>query len=258
MSIESNMTTKKECYFINPEKSADVDSIKKAFQWLFQQGGGYVAVNKNAVLDGIISQVIGEQEVKSLIKNGKVKVNGKEVILITERKSPFVGKGLPLVAIFPSVKFLDALQSIANEPAMLIVPLTMDSIKTWIKATNAKDLNAPINTAPEKLIENNVVVQALKQLSAGVNKSTGIIDFRDRDTVIEVFTILRDAGEDFKPEDVKAFLIREEGLKATYAQDIAELAEKVLEGKKLPRLYHPALASSWLDTWRKDAAEGNK
>jgi hypothetical protein len=44
-----------------------------------------------------------------------------------------------------------------------------------------------------------------------------------------------ECGESFTPEDVKAWLIREGGWNACHAQDAADLAQKVLEHKKLQK-----------------------
>lgn len=251
------MLNKKQAYFINSQ-GPEPESVKKAFRWLVQHSGGYVAVNGNAVLQGTVSDAIGESTVKALIKNGAVKINGKELFLITERKPLYVGKGLPLIAIFPSAKFLDEVQSIPNIPAMLVVPWTREEVDPWIRTMNAKDLDAPNNAAPEELVKNKIVVQALKSLSVCVNKSTGIIHPSDRETAIETFTILRDAGITFNPEDVKAFLIREEDWKANYAQDVADLAQKVLERRKLQRGRMSHYRPEILEIWRKEALEDNK
>ncbi len=251
------MSAKKEAYFINSE-GPEAGSVKKAFKWLFQYDGGYIAVNATNNLTGVISQVIGEQAVKLLVKNGILTVSGKQIILVTERKPLHIGNGLPLVAFYPDAKFLDVLQSVPNVPAMLVVPWLRKEIDPWIRTVNAKDFDAPANAVPEELIKNKVVVQALKSLSVLVNKSTGILHPLDKEKAIETFTILRDAGEEFNPEDVKAFLIREEGWKATYAQDVANIAQKVLERKKLQRGNHAHFRQEILEIWRKEALEGNK
>jgi hypothetical protein len=140
---------------------------------------------------------------------------------------------------------------------MLVVPWILEETKPWIRTVNAKDLDAPTDSPPEELIKSKVVAQALRTLSAMVNKSTGILHPLDKGKAIETFTILRDAGESFSPVDVKAFLIREEGWKANYAQDVADIAQKVLEHKKLQGGTH-SLRQDILEMWRKEASANDK
>jgi hypothetical protein len=251
-NIIFDMSSNKKAYFINSEGPA-VDSVKKAFGWLFSYDSGYIAAAGNNNLNGVISDVIDQQAVKSLIATNSLRFSGKEFFLITERKPIYLGKGLPLLAFYPSAKFLDKLQSIPNISAMLVVPWTKQEIEPWIRTVNATELGAPARPVQE-LIPNKVVVQALKSLSMSVNKSTGIIHPSDKGTAIQTFTILRDAGEKFSPEDVKAWLIREGGWNATYAQDVADLAQKVLDYRKLQG-GHPHWRPDILEIWRDDASK---
>jgi hypothetical protein len=249
------MSSKKENYFINSE-GPNADSVKKAFRWLFSFDNGYLAVMGYNNLKGVISDVIGEQAVKSLTANGSLRINGKEFLLVTDRKPLYLGKGFPMLVFYPTVKFLDEMQSIRNISAMLVVPWTKQEVEPWIRTVNATELGAPVN-APQELIKNKVVVQALKSFSNYVNKSTGIIHPSDKGAAIETFSILRDAGENFNSEDVKAWLIREEGWNASYAQDVADLAQKVLEHKKLQK-GRPHWRSDILEIWRQDAQKEDK
>lgn len=249
------MSAKKEVYYINSQ-GADSTSVKKGINWLLQFKSGYLAVNQNSNLDGLIAEVLGQQKVKELVKTGNTMINSTLLTLVTERKPVRISDPRPLAAFFVDTKFLDVLQSIPTLPAMLVVPWLLEEVKPWIRTVNAKDLDTPKNELPEELIKNGVIVQALRTLSALVNKSTGILHPLDRDSAIEIFKTLKNAGEDFTPEDAKAFLIREEGWKATYAQDVADIAQKVLEGKKL-QYRSGRLRPDLLDIWRKEA-EANK
>lgn len=136
---------------------------------------------------------------------------------------------------------------------MLVVPWIFNEIELWIKTHNANELGAEIKQEAE-LIENNVVVEALKSLVTAINISTGITHPSDRERAIWTFTIIRDAGEYYKPENVKAWLIRYGGLKATDAEKIRELAEKVLERRRLRKGRRP-WRRNILKYWRERAKE---
>ena len=98
-------------------------------------------------------------------------------------------------------------------------------MEPWVLTHDAQPINGEIESQPRSLIENDVVVVALKTLTAIVNVSTGLSQPSDRETAVQIFSKLRDAGEYYQPYEVKAWLIRN-GWKATYAQEVADLSAK--------------------------------
>lgn len=135
---------------------------------------------------------------------------------------------------------------------MLVVPWIPDEVETWINARGAIELGAPITESSGPVVESKVVETALRGLTAVVNVSTGISHPSDRASAVQLFEILRDAGEPFTPNEVKAWLIGKGGWKATHAQDVAEVAQKVLQSRKLI-----SGSRRWrldiLDIWRKES-----
>lgn len=244
----------RESYFIHSE-GPNVQSAKKVFLWFlkYPSDKGFLAVMGYGNLRGVISDILGDGAIKSLMKTGSVRLNGKEILLVTERKFIYSGKNLPLIAFYPSSKFLDALDSIPNLSAMLVVPWIMREVEPWVRTRNAQELGAE-KAEPLELIPNKIVVEALKSLTATVNVSTGIAHPRDKEAAIQTFTILKDAGEYFNPENVKAWLIRNGKWKATDAQEVAELAQKVLEGRRLKK-GSPHWRKDIIEIWREDAAK---
>jgi len=242
----------RESYFIHSE-GPNVQSAKKAFLWFlkYPSDRGFLAVMGYGNLRGVISDILGDRAIKSLMKTGSLRLDGKEILLVTERKFIYSGKNFPLTAFYPSSKFLDELDSIPNLSAMLVVPWIMKEVEPWVRTRNAQELEAE-KAEPAELIPNKIVVEALKSLTATVNVSTGVAHPRDREATIQTFMILRDAGEYFNPEDVKAWLIRNGKWKAPDAQEVAVLAQKVLEGRRLKKG-----SSRWrkdiLEIWREEA-----
>jgi hypothetical protein len=246
--------SKRKSFFIRSE-GPSFDSVKKAFEWLkrYPSERGFIAVMGYGNLNGVISDVIGEEAVKSLKRTGSCFLQGKELLLVTERKPIYSGDNLPIVVFFPTTKFLDQMDSIPNISAILVVPWIMKEVELWIKTWNATELGKP-KQKKKPLISNKVVEQALRSLTLSVNVSTGITHPLDRSRAIQTFEILRDAGEMFSPDEVKAWLIAEGGWKATHAQEVAEIAQKVLEGKRL-RKGAPAWRKDILKIWREEAAK---
>ena len=84
-----------------------------------------------------------------------------------------------------------------------------------------------------------------------MNVSTGITHPSDRKLAIQIFEILRDGGEEFSPDEVKAWLIAEGGWKASDAQKVAEVAERVLNRKRLrkgPPIYEKDILRKWRES----------
>jgi hypothetical protein len=237
----------RESLFVDSDGPND-DAALKAFQWLLTrpEKNAFLAVPVYGNLNGVISGVLGDKAIKSLKKTATLRLKNKDVFLVTERKFIYNGKNSPLLAFYPTRSFLDKLDSIPNVSAMLVVPWNMKEVEPWIRTWNALELESPQVTKQEELIKNRVVVQALKSLTATVNVSTGITHPWDKEAAIQTFTILRDAGEFFNPADVKAWLIRYGKWKATDAQEVADIAQKVLERKRLRK--GPS-------HWRKDILE---
>ena len=231
----------------------DKTSVKKAFSWLVQNSKprGFIAIHGYGNLDGVIRNVIGDAATKALRSQGRLADSKTEILLVTQNKLIYDAQNSPLVAFFPSAKLLDQLDSIENVSAMLVVPYRLSEVEPWIRTWNATELGQA--EKPEQpLVSNKVVEEALKSLTGRVNVSTGIVHPSDRSAAIQMFEILRDAGETFTPEEVKAWLTAKGGWKATYAQEVADVARKILEGRKL-KSEGQAWADNILDQWRESA-----
>lgn len=105
------------------------------------------------------------------------------------------------------------------------------------------------------LVKNKVVEQALRSLMEAINEETGIDHPLDRNRTIQTFIILKEGGETFSPEEVEAWLMVERGWTATDAQEVAEIAQKILEGRKLRT--QAAWREDILEFWRKVASDNN-
>jgi len=239
--------------FYIKKEGTNHQAVKEGLAWLHQNSKkkGFLAVMVYGNLEGIISDILGEETVKKFIKDGALRINGKEMVLVTMKKRIYSGDNEPILLVYPNEKFLDEIDSIHNVSAMLVVPWNFQEIELWIKTHNATELGQPKKEEPE-LIRNKVVVRALESLVNHINISTGIIHPSDKEAAIWTFTILRDGGEYFNPDEIKAWLIRYGNMRASYAQDVADIAKAVLEGRKLKKgIRH--WRDDILEIWREEA-----
>ena len=154
--------SEKNSYFIRTE-GPDHDAVKKAFTWLLKnsKAKAFLAIAVIGNLTGVIGEVLGERIVKVLGKEGRVVISGIEIILVTKRKIIYDGENSPLLAFYPSSKYLDELDSIRNVSAMLVVPSAMKDIELWIEARNASELGVSQPPPKYPLVSNKVVEAAL-------------------------------------------------------------------------------------------------
>lgn len=242
----------RKSYYIRSE-GADENSIRSAIRWLLaeMQDVGFIAVIQYRNLEDAIARVLGEGAVKELKKNGEIEIEGKRIILVTRARKLYNGEDSPLVAFYPDSKFLDELDSIPKLYALLVVPWMLSEVEPWIRARNATELGQPATPAVP-LVRSRVVEEALKDLTNKVNVSTGVGDPKDRAAAVQVFDILLAAHEPFAPDEIKAWLIANGEWKADDAQEVADLAEAVIQGRRLRRG-----SKQWpadiLDQWRASA-----
>ena len=228
--------------FYTKSEGPNEQSLLDALKWLDEicnknnYEKAFLAVNSASNLGGVIEEIIGRDVVSLLKKGGNVTLNGKtKITLVTERKLIFDAEDSPILAVYASKNFLDKLDGIDNISEILLVPWTLDEARSWIKTWNAIELGQPELQAGSPLIENKVVEESLKSLIGLINKSTGIKHPNDRSRTIELFEILKNEGEIFNPEEIKSWLIAKGGLKPEDADEIADVATKVIEGRKLRR-----------------------
>ena len=226
--------TKRVSYYIRAE-GPDRGAVKKALEWLLQvsPAKGYVAVPGLRNLDGVLAEELGESAVTDLKTKGKAIVSGRELHVITRLKPVQSADKAAIVAFYPYGRVLDALDAIRDISAILIVPWSMQEIDHWVSTWNAKELGSRKKSKKTDHVSNRVVEEALWDISDRVNVPTGMEHQIDRDLIIQALLILKDGGEEFTPSSLKSWLMANVGWKATHAQEVAEAAAEVLQGKRI-------------------------
>ena len=224
---------KRVSYFIRAE-GPDRGAVKKALEWLLQvsPAKGFVAVPGLRNLDGVLAEELGPSAVKDLKTKGKALVSGRELYVITRLKPVQSANNAAIVAFYPYGRVLDALDAIRDISAILIVPWSMQEVDHWVSTWNAKELGSRKKSKKADHVSNRVVEEALRDISDRVNMPAGMEHQTDRDLIIQALLILKEGGEEFTPSSLKSWLVANGGWKATHAQEVAEAAAEVLEGKR--------------------------
>jgi hypothetical protein len=159
-----------------------------------------------------------------------------------------------VVALYTPAKDLARLDDL-QAAAICAVPWIDDDVQAWRQTWNPPDLLNAAAPAPTTTALSGVVREALKSITVGSNVSTGISHPRDKAKVVWAFRILRKAGERFDGPSVRAWAANN-GWTVRGAQDLADVAEAIAQGKGVQALERP-WRDDILDEWRKRVRESS-
>lgn len=145
-----------------------------------------------------------------------------------------------IIGFYADDKILDTIDDRKGLVGAIAVPDLEGDADNWATRWGAI-VHGEKNTAPAKLIEDQVVENALTQLFAMVNPSTGIGHPRDKEHADNVLRILRAKGHSLKSEAIRSFAIQK-GWRSRNADELAKLASKIASLKNKPslaKIYNP-------------------
>lgn len=176
----------------------------------------------------------------------------------TERQHPRHEPGGPVVGVWVDdrqvEKYLDGL----NAPALCVVPWTRDGVDQWKANWGSTELRSGVAAGEPATVGNPVVVAALESLTIGVNLSTGLSHPSDKGRAVQMFRLLRDAGEPFVPTEVQAWAVRH-GWRPGDARELAQLAQAILDRRAIrggTMLWRKDIVDYWREQARSDPGEG--
>jgi hypothetical protein len=234
----------------------DDKALADAFRWLVQeverrQLPGVIVTYAKSNAENL-SRVLGERGAAALIAGRSLPVKTQTVSLVTVTKRlPYSLRGSVVLSVWLDDKHLSALDD-AQPAAICAVPWIPDSIQKWRRSWNPRELRKGLPSAPEVAIDNAVVIEALQSLTVSVNLSTGLSHPSDRDDAIHTFRALRHGREAYDPAAVRAWAVQN-GWSATGADELQEIAQGVLEGKRFRTREPAGRSSESLAYWRKRA-----
>jgi hypothetical protein len=235
---------------------ADDDALSEGFRWLFGvvEEGGY---RKAAVFVSAVAQVeslgrvVGAEVAQSLRQNRQIDVDGTTIDLLVERKLPVAFEDGPILAVWVDDKQLDKIDGL-RPPGICAIPWSRTDIDGWKANWNPLDVRTGELSGSDETIENPVVEKAMEALTASVNLSTGLSHPSDKESAIGMLKLLKSAGEDCDPNQLRAWAVRH-GWQPSHARSLAELAEKVKAGRRVQGGKRTMWRSDIIDVWREDA-----
>jgi len=184
-------------------------------------------------LDGTHIDASLGTKVCKFLKNGQnVKVEGGLSLKCeTIRSLKEYSRAEIILCVYPNKKMLDKIDSINGLKVAVVVPWYMDDLDEWKKTWNPIILGEE-HRETEDLIDNPVVEEAMKMLTKIVNLSTGLSNPRDKRETVELLRILRNKGELFDPDSLKACALRNDW-KPQGAEELRSCAQAIIERKPL-------------------------
>ncbi|MEZ4533327.1 MAG: DUF1889 family protein [Thermomicrobiales bacterium] len=139
-----------------------------------------------------------------------------------------------IIAFFADAKMLDAVDSLRGVVGVVAVPDLPGDADQWVARWGAIVHGAERQPA-KRLIDDQIVENALSRLFSMVNPTTGIGHPRDKQMADETLRILRAKGHTLNPETIRSRAIQQ-GWRADQASELGKLAEKIKSLKSKPKL----------------------
>jgi hypothetical protein len=247
------MTGKTHHWYISSH-GPDTEALRAALAWLGERarssgtGSGLLVVSGKGNLEGTLETVLGRNAVSQLGKDNRVRIGGTTIELMTERikRSSWAG---PVLALYPTERLLGLIDGIRGVSDVLVVPWLAEEVVPWIRTWSARELGSTAE-APAPAFSNPTVRAALEALNDRVNRATGLAHPSDRAAAIEMFRLLRRARETFSPEEIRSWLLSQLSWQPRHADQVAEVAEKVLSGGRFRVTTSGGWAADAVQRWR--------
>ena len=231
----------------------DGDALALGLSWLvtYAKEGDYRSA---AISVGIKDQIkrmvpaLPEQIAAPLFKSGQFESEGLTINLMLRSKRIFEFSEGPILAVWVRDRELEVIDDL-GAPAICALTWSEGNIDAWKEAWGPTDLRSGEASATAT-IDNPVVEAALKSLTGSVNLSTGLSHPSDRDAAIGTFRILQRNGEVFSSAAVRAWAASH-GWRADDASELGDLAQKVIEGRRLRGGNY--LRPEVIEIWREEA-----
>lgn len=205
--------------------------------------------------DGDIEDFLGPNKTKKLVKD-KFCILNEGITLIHETNQTFrVSKAnnAIIIGIYASKKMLDLIDDSKNAIAVIVAPGFEDKYVTdWINTWDPQIFGAKKEEkVPKKIINNYVVENALNSLTRRLKRSKRVYigGNLDKESTTQLFSILVKNGETYDPVSVRQWAVKHEWTSES-ADKLEDIAQAVLDGKKIRKGKYPHWKSNIIDTWR--------
>jgi hypothetical protein len=241
-------------YFLDAH-GADDDALAEGFLWLvtFARENGHeraaVFVPSLGQVENL-SRAIGPAAATRLGKDRQIRIDGVTVDLLIERKLSYALRDGPILAVWVDDEQLDKLDSL-RAPGICAIPWVRTDIDGWKANWNPVDIRTGESSGNDETILNPVVVKAMETLTAAVNLGTGL-SHPYKESAVQMLKLLKKGGEDYDPDQIRAWAVRN-GWQPRHARKLAELAEKIAEGRRVKGGKRQVWRDGVIDLWRNEA-----
>ncbi len=232
-----------------PIDSQDPDSLAYAFEYakkifeVHKKGAKVVLLvhTKAQMSSTSLAGHLGSPLAKTLSKGKTAQLQpGQHVQLQTLKTLGQMLSDTIVIGFYADEQMLDLIDDRKSLIGAIAVPDLKGDADVWAARWGAI-IHGEKKTSPAKLIGDQVVENALTQLFAMVNPSTGIAHPRDKEHADNVLRILRAKGHTLEAEAIRSFAIQK-GWRSRNAADLAKLASKIASLKNKPslaKIYNP-------------------
>ena len=184
---------------------------------------------------GYFASILDANTIKELLK-GDIQVNPFPVPLTIQTKSTYFKNRYcfsnhDLILAFGMDKEeLEVLDDYDGIEYVVAIPWLKDEISPWIERWNVKEITGKQNGKKISGIS-NIVKIAMSELSAVINKRTGISHPSDNNRAKTYIRTLHKYEPELNADDVVFFLITELGWTSAHANDVGKLITTLNEGR---------------------------
>lgn len=214
-------------------EGSDKAAIMKGLVWLAENSvktrRGFVAIpRKQDLVQGKgLYEVLGARISESLKRDGYAQLDdaAAKLELVIENGYTLSCESSPILAIYPTRKFLNQIDSIPNTSAILVVPWSKMDIEEWIKIWDTTELSSQkVNRRAQ--MKDESLKEAVRRMAISVNRTSRLSSIGDRRSIAKGLKLLKDGGMEFDPVEIKSYLVNEADWDAVNAEEFAKVARE--------------------------------
>lgn len=246
-------------YLVSAE-GPEVEPIEKGFALLCQllkkedtPSEAILLVPAKRSMEGTtLETALGTNLAKALLKQGLVKLEGFGNLKL-ETQQTFRGLSAPAIVmgVYVTKKMLDQIDNKRTISSVVVIPWSMDEVDEW-RRTWTPIIVGQAPAAPDKLIKDPLVEEALKTLTDRINLGTGLLHPSDKKAAVQLLRLLQQEGKKFDPASMRAWAVRN-GWTPQGADQLKEVADGILLRKRFRVGDSPAWSNDIIDQLKQRA-----
>lgn len=195
-----------------------------------------------------LAEYLGAAATRALLGGRSIGTPAGPMSSVTQLRLPMMASRSIIIAYYADMGLLDKVDALRAAEAIIVVPDTDQSARDWVSRWSPVVHGQP-KAAPQVLIGDQVVVNALKSITGMSNIGAGLLHPTDKKFADECFRILRFHNHQAKSGAIESWAIRN-GWHPKAADELAGVAERVFALVSKPRLSEIFAADEKYTRWR--------